>query len=570
MGAPYAEFRFPGVEHVIAGTMSIGHGETPAVCILSIAEQVSLDNTIGTLTIEFDSQTYEWPECRAVAASIRKNSQGRIVSLTIEDWRWKWRTGTISGRYNRREPSSRTLNSARQIVKHTEKTPRELFKLYFEALGETNFDVSQVPDDARPEVDHDGESAAQAMASLCDLLGCRVVPAPGNKAIICKAGEGSPLFQSSELIEFNDALDPPERPDGAQVTGGAMEFQVDIELEPMADETSGESVELDKASYKPAGGWTFDDKDEFHNITDLKARNLARQSVYRKWRPKIPAGGLELPGYSQITGKKITRLDQLVLLDRQVETQVQQGRETYLPAWVYGAYEGDNTIGDNAYANTIDEPEPITDRNSDLAKKCILHDSASYDQDKGILTIGRALTLQDAAGKMQPAKLRYRCAVNVRDETTDALFRYTRLRTYGTKDGTKPYEIRREEITARTVPTYDKSFTAVSVDYIRLDADTEADYYLDLKEREWRDLAPSEGTYAGIIALCLDGAIQHIVYSAGDGQPPMTRISRNDENRNYITPYKERRQREALKGAALLAGGVQTLLAAARRLEAKI
>jgi len=322
-------------------------------------------------------------------------------------------------------------------------------------------------------------------------------------------------------------------------------------LEAMAEETDGEFVPLDEVSYKPTDGWTKDAPPDFFSITDYKARQLARSSVYRAWRIKIPTGGLYITGYTDIIGKNVNRLDQIIVLERQCETTVQAGREVFLPAWVYGAFTGDNTVGEDVYANTITTPEPIVDADSELAKKCIYRGGVSYDQERGILFTSDPLTMVDAAGLLQPAKLRYRTAVAIRDEKTEALNRYTRERNYGTQTGTKPYEIRREEIVSRSIPTYDKNFGVTAVDFYQSAADREADYYLDLKEREWRNLAPSEATYSGILPLLLDGAIQHVVYSGGNNGPSVTRVSRNDELKNYITPYRERRQRANI--AAFLA-----------------
>lgn len=565
--AAATKISFPGIRNPIGFTFSIGHGETPGVCQLSISPQAEPPALIGDLVIEYDGRVYTWPQCRIVSASYRRDSSGQIVGLNIEDWRWKWRTGTISGRYNRRESFTRSMSTAAAIVSHTEKSPRELFKLCFEALGQTVYNVDQVPDEPRPEIDWDGDLAAQAMASLCDVLGCRIVPLPGNGVAVQLAGEGAFLPRLASMTDYSETLDPPEKPDGALVRGGPVERQCDFELEALAEETDGEFVPLDEVSYKPTGGWENDSTTEFLSIPLYKNRKLAQGSVRRAWRIKIPAGGLYITGYTDITGKRVNRLDQLIVLERQCETTVQAGREVFRPAWVYGAFIGDNTVGDNVYSNTITTPEPIVDPDSELAKKCIYQGGVSYDQERGILfTADQLMLIDDTKRTVQPAKLRYRVAVAVRDEETEALYRYTRERSYGTQTGTKPYEIRRDEIVSRSIPTYDKFFNVTAVDFYQTAADREADYYLDLKEQEWNKLAPSEATYTGIVPLLLDGAIQHVVYSGGNNGPSTTRVSRNNELKLYITPYKERRQREALKGASLLSGGVQSILAAARRL----
>lgn len=567
MADPFVRCSFPGVVSVIRFSASIGHGETPGVFLLEIVPQPSPPALIGTLTIEFAGEVYSWPDCRAVAASYRRDGSGRVVALTIEDWRWRWRFGAISGRYNVREPQAATQADARKIISHTEKTPRELAVLCFEQLGQTSYDVSRMPDDARPEIEWDVEPAAQALASLCDALGCRIVPYPKNHVKILPLGEGGELPQHPSRTDLSEALDPPERPSYLAVVGGPALFQHDFEIEWLAEETDGEYVLLDDVSYKPTLGWAASDPEAgFASFTDKKLRKLAQGSVYRVARIKIPSGGLHLPGYSDLKEKKIARVDQLIVLDHQLATETQHGVEVYTRPWLYGAFTNDDNVGDDVGANTVTKPEPIVDRDSDLAKKCTLPDSGSYDQEKGILRLGEMVfytpTVSEpplffgadaaVAGTRQPAKLRWRVAVMVRDEDTGAIERYIRKREYGTPPGsdepTAPEVIRREEITFRTIPVYDTRYNVTSIEYYRIAADKEADYYLDQREKEWRDLTPSEASYAWIIPLQLDGAIQHVVYSGGVDQPAVTRISRNNEMKKYITPYKERRRNEQVRG----------------------
>ena len=544
---PQAIARFPGVVSVIGGTFTWGHGETPGVCQLTIAPQPNPPALIGTLTIQYDNVYMEFRDCRIVDASYRRDSSGRIVSLTIEDWRWQWRDrGTISGRYNVRKTDGK-------IVTHTDKSPQALAKLLFEAMGQTDYDVSLLPDEPRPGIEWDVSNPAQALSALCELLGCRIAPAFDNKAVIVKLGEGNELPDGLAFgrTDLNEVLDPPEKPDALMLLGAPAEFQADLELEAVALEASGKYVLLDDASYKPAGGWTLDDQDDFYAITDRKTRALAQASVYRAYRVKIPSGGLALPGYTDSTGKNIERIDQLEFLGRQCVQVDQLGEKVFLPAIVYGAFEGTANFGDDAYANTIDEPEPITDLESDLAKECTVQGGFSIDGGKGIVTLSQPRILIDNSTYLpSPAKLRLRIAVNVRDSETGGLLRYSRERRYTADSTKKAAIIRHDEIVARSIPTYtagSASFAVASVEYNVEESDKEADYYLDIEEKQWRDLTPSEATYARIIAVEPDGAIQHVVWSFGNSTRATTRLGRNTEIRNYITPYKQRRQNGKLK-----------------------
>lgn len=562
--AVFVRCTFPGIVAVIRFTATIGHGETPGVFILDIAPQPTPPALIGPLTIEFAGNTYTWDDCRAVYASYKRDGSGRVVSLTIEDWRWRWRFGAISGRYNIREPHAANQNDARRILSYTEKSPRELLKLCFEQVGQADstVDVSLVPDDPRPEIEWDVEPAAQAAASLCDLLGCRIVPMPGNGVKICPLGEGADLPEHPSRTDLNQVLDPPEKPSELAVVGGPILFQVDLELEAVAEETDGEFVLLDDVSYKPAAGWkaAVDHPNFDSSISDVKLRQLARDSVYKTYRFVIPADGLAIPGYTDETGKKIKRVDQIVVLDHQAETEIQHAREVFVRPWLFGAFSGDANMGDDVGEKNLTEPEPITDRDSELAKKTLLPDAGSYDQDRGVLFVGQPLMLADTDGQAIPAKLRYRVAVLIRDEETGAIARYIRKRDYGPPPGsttqTKAEIIRREEVFYSFVAKYKPDYSDDGVEKRgQTAADQEADYYLDQREKEWQTLTPSEAAYGWIIPLVLDGAIQHVVYSGGVDSPATTRISRNTEMKKYKTPYKEQRRNEQVK--ALLAREAQ-------------
>src|SRR3990167_6709017 len=117
--------RFPGVSRIIEGTFTLSHGITPSVALLRIVPQDRLIAETGPLTIEYGQTRIRIDGCRVRGASIqRETSSGRIVSLQIEDRRWKWRYGEISGRYN-----IRFANGQIDTINSDEKTPQQLATL---------------------------------------------------------------------------------------------------------------------------------------------------------------------------------------------------------------------------------------------------------------------------------------------------------------------------------------------------------------------------------------------------------------------------------------------------------
>lgn len=550
---------FPGIVTVLGGTFTWGQGEAPSTCLLKVAPQPKPPALIGTLLITYGNSKLEFKDCRAVEASYRRDGAGNIVSLVIEDWRWRWRFGFISGRYNRRD-------SNHKIISRTEQTPQQLATLCFQAMGQEKFNVSALPNDARPAINWDVENPAQALSALCELLGCRISPDYGNEARIVKLGDGDKLPQgpSSDAVEFNESLDPPEVADSIELHGGPAEFQYDFEVEPVALEKTGEYVPLDDVSYKPTEGWTFDATDEFHGIKDLKQRALAKASVYRAWRFKMPKKGLVLPGFTDLYKENVLRLDQFAILDRQCVQVVELGKKVFRPAWLYGAFVGSFTYGDNAYDNTIDEPQPIISPDTELAYKCIYRGGYSIDHERNIIITSDPLVEiidKDGAdkGKLKPAVLRFRTAVSVYRDKEDSLVRAVREHKLTSKPTTKPMILQREEIILRCVPEYEgKTFKVKKIEYNEKELNKEFDYYIDLEVKSWKNLEPAQATYAGIKRIRLDGAIQHIVWRFGESQAAITQVSRNNEMRQYITPYKERRLNAKIENTNKEKGGEGT------------
>lgn len=538
--------RFPGVVAALGGELSVSRGYLPGVCSLDIAPQQNPPAMLGTLEIFWGNRRVEIPDCRVVSASFRRDDSGNIVGLQIEDWRWRWRFGSISGRYNRRDADD-------NIIPSTERTPAQLAALCFAAVGHANYDASGLPAAARPEVNWDEpQNPMAALEGLAAELGCVLVPGNDKKVSIVPSGVGAdlPSGPDSGRLDVSNVFDPPEKPDSLSVIGGKVFFQCDLELEAVTRETTGDDAGLyvlpDAASYKPAAGW-LGSGESFEGVADLTSRAVAEEHLYRAFRVKIPAGGLEIPGYTDLTGKKVQRLEQLVLLDHQAEKEVQYGKSVYRAPWLYGAFDSvaANQLGDGALINFQTEPSPITDIDSDLARETIWRNGFAINSNLGIVFTNERGTLTNESGESGPALFRLRVAVHVRDDQTDEFYRYVRTRSYGTKTGTAAAILRHEEIVVRTVPVYAAGFRVTSIDYFRLSADIEADYYLDAQERAWRDDRPSEATYAGVYPVALDGAISHVVYSFGNPKPT-TRVARNTEFKEYLPPFKA----AAPKGAA--------------------
>ncbi len=159
----------PGVGQIVSLSATISHGISPSVFTLVIAPQDDFEGAAGDLVL-FDGQaTIRLVDCKVDRHTFEYNAAGQIWRLQLLDRRWKWRWGAISGFYNARNDD----NTIKQLPGN-EQTPQQLARLCLAAMGETNFDVSQLPNDARPTVEWDFDLPAETLASLCDQLACRV------------------------------------------------------------------------------------------------------------------------------------------------------------------------------------------------------------------------------------------------------------------------------------------------------------------------------------------------------------------------------------------------------------
>ena len=199
-GVPQGVASFPGVRSVLRCTYSRTLGISPGIAIIEIVPQAELFSEFGTLTISFDGQQFEFPDCKVDMASVERNGNGEIWRLTILDRRWLWRNfGAISGSYNvwrtnftlrdgKPDPRLRPEDQDPTKLIDTSRTLAELAQLCLEAMGEEDFDTSALPNEQRNTVDWDYDVPAEALEAVCAAGGCRVALTLDNRIRIVKVG----------------------------------------------------------------------------------------------------------------------------------------------------------------------------------------------------------------------------------------------------------------------------------------------------------------------------------------------------------------------------------------------
>jgi len=608
--AVWASFEGIPIEKVIACAYSCNHGISPSAAILDIVGLdengfTQLPTREGELVLGYGSQELSLTGCRIDRHSVEVNQGGIITRLSIYDRRWKWRYGSVSGRYNLRYD-----DNADNIVLGTARTPQQLATLCLDAMHEIGYDVSALPNSARPEVAWDFTRADIALDSLCAELGCRVVfDCVTNTTSICKVGQGASLGLEDAMPNISAGNNPPETPDRLFLVTAPIRVQMDLPLEPMAEEEDGSYVKLDDASYKPTGGW---DKVDLHfmegiNVTAetapaKKARIMAaaRRSVFKVFRVKL-ANAVSGDDYKSIQLGPLKFRSLIELQDELVEVY-KGGDGNYIrhPAMVWGLwkpllFEAKNrgtlgAAGTDGANNPFKDPtikqtpteqlavyqNPITaeqgvivDVSSPKSMATEVGHSISFSVDTRnfLVRFSEPITrIKTTAGvdTKYAALLSLRTTVTAYEATTRAPYRLKVIRQINVNppDGVyKDLEIIRNDI----VPEFIEAGGDISLSgtnqsgppggskavYDNLDKVQEkCNYYLDQEEAKY--LTPDTQTvkYAGLKKISLDGAIQQVTFSVSQ-EGFTTTAARNTEVLDFSPSYAQRQLMSRMDWLAL-------------------
>ncbi len=535
MAAPQGLISYAGVSGILEGSYTLAHGTSPGVATLYIVPREGYrPPQIGTLVISYGGAKISFPDCRLDYVTDDISDDGREVwGLHVLDHRWRWNRGRVSGRYNVKIPDKEEQG----IKSGTLKRPREIAKYCFEKLGEKKVDLSAMPNDQLPELEFDYDRPDQAIGKILDAVGCRVILGPSNAVRIVKAGKGKQLPKGNRL-NISASFNPPEAPDTIVFAGARQLWNADIPLEAVGRDTDGSVKPIDSLSYKPADGWEYADPPHFHNIENQKARELARETVFRWYRIKQP---FTLPGVDAIKVKDIENV--LPIEDRQARTAKFMDKKERLPAWVYGKYcPGQETTQNNVEAIV-----------GDLTRfpQTLYTLGFSIDAELGIVKFSNAVwRFVDApriVGSLyKPAELFLRTAVGFRDAEGGWLHKEIERKT-GARTGVEPEYITRDDVSFMTWKT-----DAGAVETNEKEYKEQAKHYLDAKVDEYKVDDPSTATYVGFVDIGLDGAIQQVTWTLDSSGKATTRASRNREEILTTPTYEQRRFLER-QNAALAA-----------------
>ena len=541
MAIPQGTIEFPGVKNFLHGSFTLSHGTGPSSAVIHISPQPGFVPRIGPLTIRYGSFRLDFPDCICRKVGINYDSNGHEVwTLHLLDWRWRWRQeGRISGYYNTRrggqESAGRTVVH-RKILPGTAKSARDLTELCLDAMQQHRRDVSQVPKAAYPEIEWDCALPADALSHLCESLGFRVVPAPGNLISIVPERSGGKLPVDGTSLYGGTEIEAPWHPDTIVVVSDRIRWQTDLQLEAVGLDTDQKWKPIYELSYTPDEGWDKSDPRRFSEVAAQKSekeRLLAIQTVFRCYRI--------------LDSFDISAKQKKIVRDRILPIEATQLTHWYdetgvwrpMPALVYGEWYHGKESHKNIAA--------ISERDVNNMPATTYPGSFSLIQDQGIVKFGEPVyrygTGDQAATRIE-ARLWLRTAFSLRDEETRGWIRMRFPRDMRSKKtGGQPAYVVHNDIE----PGYWIVDQKESAD---LDCEREqAKYYLDAFEATFLEKEPATMAYAGFRWIPLDGTIQQITWSVDGEGYARTTASRNCEHSPITVPYRELQMQQSLDKA---------------------
>jgi hypothetical protein len=567
---------WPGVLGFIGANYSCQHGISPNTASVTIAIQ-----NLDVLSKEADLVLGDGD----IAVTLRgarlagwsmADSAGKRVILRIQDGRWRWKHGTISGVYNERDDQGRSKKERR-------KDPYELMQLCWEAMpkGPQNIlitGLSYPPDpDSWPAVNWRNANPAQALSELAGRFGLRVIYQPNvDGVLVAPPGVGATVDYVNWTTK-SGGVDLPSPPDILTAVSEQNYVTMALPLEAVALDLDGVVRLLDDVSYKPDAGWNTvgppfkgiirrplrelaiggegDPPQGFNapDATDEDAQRLCNETVAKWYRVRLVQANapqiqlhLDTPGFPDLVS-----LDQILLSQGIMDhTAGPDNTVCIFPPKVYGSYSTGTTKGQVTIANQEIAVPFTVDAERRLVRFSRPVYRLAYEGTGDLPEIGYALspnavipgsgiTAAGAGGNWGPAHPVLLISVRLRVKDTGEIwpaFRSQRLgngtleRVIHLPDAVFNYHVRYDVTTwtIDSVATNENAFFA------------ECDYHLAGAALEYQTGPAQDASFPGLLPIDPDGLIQQVSWSVGGGSPVMTQVSSNCEHTPHLPPYRQR------------------------------
>lgn len=579
------EFSFPGIGAYESVTFTDTQGISPAIALVTLYPAGNWPDLYGDMVFSYNGQVITIQGCTIDSAQFHRNSGGKTVTLRILDSRYRWAYGQITLRTNIRLPNN-------FVDPNHEMTPKQIASLCFQAMGESIYDVSVLPDDARPDIDWEGANPAQSLAKMCDDLGCRIVPvrSTGGWAIVV-SGVGEALPEDLPYCDGGEGVDPKELPDFIQILTAPITYQCALPLEAIGRDLDQSWKPLADLTYAPipddesGNAWGFGKcPQNFGNLpvrrytlgdgTAISYRELATRYIFKAHRVDVDSSQEDDP--SEVNGFPAIFIDgyddyvsrkQMILSDRLVQCWTDDRGEIHpRPAYVFGQYE--RKYGYEGFSGRNYDPGTRIDYQASSFQGAEEPFSFNFnpdpiDTDRSIITTtqqARFVNDQnppalDVNGKSytpttyQTAILFYVCGIEIRHPETWQPIRYARIRQIGNgSDLMNVYTVIKNDIQPWFINLYNPDGTFSSNTNNQDEVNAQCDFYLDQLQPTFQTINTVTRTYIGLFSIDMDGGRQQVTYRIGRSGCD-TVASFGTEHNFDLPPYAERRQRDGRQGS---------------------
>ena len=519
----YAEFCNQARGYGFSYTLSLG--TEPGTARIQAPPDFGRIDAVGPLDVYWQGrQMFRLLDARLDnQGAPRSTTSGPIIEWTIQDRRWKWQYGkTLDGDYNREEQDGKLVR---------ERSPRQLAKLCFDALGERDVDVSALPDKPRPPKTWIAASPKQELDRLCSDYNCAPAYSPfTNKAYLVKLGKGQAPPNTPHKSR-SDSFVNRARPDAIRIVGGNTLFQSALKVDEwLALEVDGTYVPMDSVSYKPASGWesvwplnfaglntTYQDKATGET---LYHRDLAQRSVWRAAR---------------------------------ISGQVAGG---FSPAVLKGEWEEPKAVTDlGPFTGTVLEKDPLTGERMEAYARGVFLDqrvaqrncpaktrwpgSVQINSEQRIVIFDRPCFKLSVLNKFVKTTMELIAAYEVSHEGIPVRFDSVRNATQKIFNAGEFREHHREIV--REVIEKTASATGQKVDNLK-ECQKQAKYYLDEIADQFDTRDGTTADYPGLEKFSLDGRLRSVSWTFSVNSSPQTSVGFNTETNRLVLPWEERRE----------------------------
>lgn len=549
MSYPQPIVTYSGIVGIESCRMLLSRGVQPSQAVIETPVISQVAPSIGDLVFFYDGTTLTLTGCAVDMSYVAMTAAGQTMRITLLDRRWRWALTEIVGRYN--------VKAKTDTIKY-EKTPQELATLIFQAIGESIYDVSELPNDARPMVDWTNTPGSVALADLLSQLNCDVVPdltTGGFRVVKIGTGDLLPADGTAETAETG--VTSPITPDAIRAVTAPIRYQAMFKLRAVGEETDGYYRPINDLSYKPTGGWELEHPEKFSGVTGTyekdgvtrELRDLALGTVFRDYRIEEIVGGggdkhLDPPGYEEaIVGgaPHVTSIESLLPLVGDLNDVIVGDSNEKLPARPY--LQGQWTDGGHK------TPEGNVDHGTRW--------NAGFDLDLelGIVHLPTWLQFDPGTddGNFQPAKLWLTvvCEVTWEGLNKKVYFGQTRLKTGLVGDPVLVSAELREDIIPKYTARYNVEDNITVLKSIQKNSDEvneQTAHYLDAMEDQLVDRTAGSASYASLLLIQLDGAIENVEWVV-DGNGMTTHASRFMRLSSYVPSYKDAKRQSLIDQA---------------------